>query len=184
MKAIALLSTGIDSPVASHLMLKKGFEIIYLHLRLEDDANRVENLKSLIDKDSKLIIKDFFPFLEEVSKKTNKRYMCILCKRNMLRIAEKVAIEEGAVALITGESLGQVASQTLENMKTIDCAVSIPVLRPLLCFDKMEIVKIAREIGTYKLSTLESKKCSFVPSSPATKSKLANVLKEENKLFP
>ena len=183
MKAISLLSSGIDSPVASKLMAKKGFEIIYLHLKLTPDADAVKNLKSKIDKNAQLIIKEFYSELEKISLSANKKYTCILCKRSMLRIAQEVAKEHGAEAIITGENLGQVASQTLENMKVIDEAVKIPVIRPLLCLDKMEIVKLAREIGTYRLSTIENKKCPFVPPSPATKSKLEKVQKEENMFF-
>lgn len=182
MKAVALMSLGIDSPVASYLMKKKGFEIVYLHMRIINGESHINELKSKIDENAKIKVVDYFPELEKIKEKIDSRYTCILCKRGMLRLAEKVAHEEGAEAIITGENLGQVASQTIENLKTIDSAIEMPVLRPLLCLDKTEIIDIARDIGTYNTSTKEKRKCPFVPNSPATKSVIKKIENEEAKV--
>ncbi len=182
MKAVALISLGIDSPVACHLMKKKGFEIVYLHMKIVEGESHIEIIKSKLDEKAKLKVVDYYPFLEKIRKKCKDRYTCILCKRGMLRIAEEVAIKEGAQAIITGENLGQVASQTIENLKVIDSAVDMPVLRPLLCLDKTEIIHIAREIETYNISTVEKRKCPYVPKGPATRSVIERIEKEEANL--
>jgi thiamine biosynthesis protein ThiI len=100
----------------------------------------------------------------------------------LLRYAEKIAEKEGAEAIIMGDSLGQVASQTLQNIRTIEQSVKIPVLRPLIGLDKEDIVKIAKEIKTYDLSILSSDGCKAVPDKPSTKAKLDAILDEENKI--
>lgn len=197
MKAIALVSTGIDSPVACWMMRRQGFEMIYLHLKTKHDKKgddkggnmQGENkgtIKELIDKidpGARLIIKDYVSYLQEVKGMAKERYGCILCKRGMLKEAEKLAYLEGAEAIITGENLAQVASQTLANLAVIDASVKMPVLRPLLGFDKNEIIKIARDIGTYKLSISDNGICPFVPAAPATRSKLKAVEIEERKIY-
>ncbi len=98
----------------------------------------------------------------------------------MYRIAEKLAENEKVKFIITGENLGQVASQTLDNLAVLDNAINLPILRPLLCFDKNEIIDIAKSINTYELS--ENKKCQFVPRHPSTKAKLEIIEREELKL--
>ncbi|MCG2827401.1 MAG: tRNA 4-thiouridine(8) synthase ThiI, partial [Thermoplasmatales archaeon] len=107
---------------------------------------------------------------------------CVLCKRMMLRIGEKIAKTENADGLVTGESLGQVASQTLENIYVTNNAVKIPVLRPLIGFDKIEIEKIAKETGLYEISIIPCLPCSAVPKKPSTMAKLKNVLNEEERI--
>jgi tRNA uracil 4-sulfurtransferase len=182
-KAIALISGGIDSPVACYLMKKKGMEIVYLHLKTKDaDSAKARRLIDTFDKNAKLIILDFVPTLTKIAEQANRRFTCVLCKRAMYREAEKLAKSENAKFIITGENLGQVASQTLENMAVLDAAVSIPVLRPLLCFDKKEIIRIAETIGTIDVSNEENHRCAFVPDSPVTRAKLSLVLKLEENL--
>jgi thiamine biosynthesis protein ThiI len=100
----------------------------------------------------------------------------------LLRYAEKIAEKEGADAIVMGDSLGQVASQTLQNLRTIEQAISIPVLRPLIGFDKEDTIKIAKEIGTYDLSILPSSGCNAVPHKPATRAKLDHIQLEEKKI--
>lgn len=183
MKAISLISTGIDSPVASHLIKKQGFEIVYLHMKTAEGKS--ENLKALIDiidPNAKLITEDYRPYLNKVRQKATSRFGCVLCKRGMFKRAEEIAKEIGADAIISGDNLGQVASQTIENMKVISSDISLPILRPLLCLDKQEIIDIARELGTYKISAKDTGKCPFLPDSPATKSKLEVIRREEEKL--
>ena len=178
MKAIILLSSGIDSPVAAHMMKEKDLEIIGLNFFM-DNYNAVDKIAK------KLGISNIYhinhkKILNEINQKTNPKYTCIICKRIMYRIAEKLAKKENAKFIITGENLGQVASQTLDNLAVLDNSINMPVLRPLLCFDKNEIIDIAKNISTYGLS--ENKKCPFVPRHPSTKAKLEIIEKEESEL--
>ncbi|UCH72033.1 MAG: hypothetical protein JSW62_00330, partial [Thermoplasmatales archaeon] len=112
----------------------------------------------------------------------NIKFSCIFCKRMLLRYAEKIAEKEGANAIIMGDSLGQVASQTLQNILVIDNAVKMPILRPLIGFDKEDVVRIAKKIGTYDLSIIPSNGCNAVPNKPATSAKLDKILEEEKKI--
>ena len=191
MKLIALMSGGIDSPVAAYLMLRKGAKVVALHM-----DNRPFTDPSTVVKTFRLIER-----LEEVTGRPIKRYLaphgrnqltfarecrknlqCVLCRRMMYRVAELVARKEGADAILTGESLGQVASQTLPNLRTESAAVSIPILRPLIGFDKLEIEAIAKEIGTYEISIGPGGCCTINPRHPATASTLERVKKEEEAL--
>jgi thiamine biosynthesis protein ThiI len=182
-KAVALISGGIDSPVACYLMKKKGMEIIYLHLKTKNsDSIKVRRLIDSFDRGAKMAVIDLVPTLTKIAEQANRRFTCVLCKRAMYREAEKFAKSEDATFIITGENLGQVASQTLENMAVLDNAVTIPVLRPLLCFDKKDITKIAETIGTINVSIEGNNKCAFVPDSPVTRAKLSLVLKLEENL--
>ena len=178
MKAIILLSSGIDSPVAAYLMQKQGLELIGLNFVLEKSKNIEKILKKLGIK--KVYYINHKEILTQIKNNTNPKYTCILCKRIMYRIAEKLAKKQNAKFIITGDNLGQVASQTLDNLAVLDNAIKTPILRPLLCFDKNEIIDIAKNINTYELS--ENKKCLFVPRHPSTKAKLEIIEKEESKL--
>jgi thiamine biosynthesis protein ThiI len=191
MKLISLISGGIDSPVATHMMLKKGIETMALHFdnRPFTDDGQFEKTKALInhlEKINNTNIKTWVvPHKEShvaFAKHCRRNLHCVLCRRMMLRIAEMVAEREGAHAILTGESLGQVASQTLRNIRTESQAVSIPVLRPLIGLDKLEIEDIAKRIGTYEISILPGMCCSIVPKRPSTYSKLDTVLEEEGKI--
>ncbi len=191
MKFVSLISSGIDSPVATFLLSKNAEEIILIHgdIRPFTDNREMENFKKLakfLDKTLSCKIKTIvIPHglsLSEFKQNCTDRYTCVFCKRMLLRYAEKVAEKEKADAIIMGDSLGQVASQTLQNIRVIDQAVSIPVLRPLIGLDKEDVVKIAKEIGTYDLSILKSEGCNAVPNKPATKAKLEAILEEENKI--
>ncbi len=178
MKAVILLSPGIDSPVAAHLMKEKGLELIGLNFFM-DNHNAVDKIakKLGIKKVHYISHKEI---LTQIKNNTNPKYTCLLCKRMMYRIAENLAKKENAKFIVTGENLGQVASQTLDNLAVLDNAVNTPILRPLLCFDKNEIIDIAKNISTYGLS--ENKKCLFVPRHPSTKAKLEIIEKEEPEL--
>ena len=191
MKFISLLSSGIDSPVATYLLSKKADELIFLYAdnRPFTDNQEIENFKKLsnhLKKQIKSKIKVYLvPHGESLAcyqKNCNARYACIFCKRMMLRYAEKIAEKESADAIIMGDSLGQVASQTLQNIRTIENVTDLPILRPLIGLDKEDVIKIAKEIGTYDLSIQKSEGCTAVPNKPATMAKINQILDEENKI--
>ena len=191
MKFVSLISSGIDSPVATYMISKKAEELILVHgdIRPFTDDKEINNFKKIAMHLKKICIPPVKIYLISHGDNLNiykksclDRYTCIFCKRMLVKYAEKIAQKEGANAIVMGDSLGQVASQTLQNIKVIDHAIEIPILRPLIGFDKEEIVKIAKEIGTYNISILPSKGCNAVPNKPATKAKLENILKEEEKI--
>ena len=185
MKVLLLLSSGIDSPVASHIV-KNKFEITAIHFDNQPFSNKkiIEQVKKLC---KKLEIKKLFLINHgknqvELMKNCNNKYRCILCRSLMFKISEQIAKEHNYKYLITGENLGQVCSQTLENLTTEDKAVKIKILRPLLCYDKQEIIDIAKKIGTYNISIETGGCCNAVPKNPATKSNLKFIEQEENKV--
>jgi thiamine biosynthesis protein ThiI len=149
---------------------------------MENFVKLTNHLKKIIPGKIKIVISHHGENLSIYKQYCNNRLTCVFCKRMLLRYAEKIAEKYNAHAIIMGDSLGQVASQTLQNIKVIDQAVKTPVLRPLIGMDKEDVVKIAKEIGTYELSILHSDKCSAVPNKPATMTKLEKILEEERKL--
>lgn len=172
-KVICLISGGIDSPVASYLIAKRGAENVWLHfhsfpLVSQTSIEKVKQLgKTFLKFQPKLKIY-FFPFSQiqtEIKTKAWPKYLILLYRRAMLKIAEKIAKKENCKAIVTGESLGQVSSQTLENLKIIENGIKIPVLRPLIGMNKEEIIKISQKIGTFEISILPQEDCCtlFVP---------------------
>ncbi|OGM01338.1 hypothetical protein A3K72_03085 [Candidatus Woesearchaeota archaeon RBG_13_36_6] len=191
MKGLLLISSGIDSPVAGYIMIKRGVEIIAVHfnnLKEEDDKSLrttkrlVKKLSQIANKRIKLYIIQNHRNQRVIMDNTNRRFQCVLCKRLMYRMAERIAKKEKCDFLITGENLGQVASQTLDNLKVLDDATDMIVLRPLLCNDKNDTIKIAKQIGTYDISIEHKDTCAFVPKRPLTKAKLEKVKVQEEKL--
>ncbi len=184
--ALALLSGGIDSPVACHLMLQRGLALQAVHFSQRpytDEApeRKAEDLASLLGID-RMHVLDVGPFFEAFVQHCGHRYYFVLTKRFMLRLAERLARKEALDYLVTGESLGQVSSQTLRNLATIDASVALPVLRPLLGFDKMEIVQIARDIGTFEVSK-GPELCDLLgPEKPATRAAVETIEREEAKV--
>jgi thiamine biosynthesis protein ThiI len=192
-KLVALFSGGIDSPVAAWMMMKRGCKIIPVYADLESfsSPSGLKRAQSVIevlrtyqpDLELMIIKDDFLRHAKEVMKKEDlENYACVICKRRMYRLAELVAKEVGAKGIVTGESLGQVASQTLDNLFVLDSSASMPIYRPLIGFDKVEVEKIAREIGTFEASIMPAESCKAVPYKPATKAKLQKVLKIEKQL--
>ncbi|MFQ6010468.1 MAG: tRNA sulfurtransferase [Candidatus Aenigmatarchaeota archaeon] len=191
-KVVCLLSGGIDSPVAA-AMLSKKYEIILLHLDNTPLAPKVVRerairLARLLAKLSKRKIRFYIvPHGENLKRfaVADKKMNCILCRRMMYRIANKIAKKEGAIAIATGESLAQVASQTLQNLRVEDAASDLPVFRPLIGMEKSEIIDIAKQIGTYETSILKEKGCYTAksrsmccfatPLHPATRSDLGKI---------
>ena len=185
-KALLLLSGGIDSPVAGHLMAGRGLDVLAVHFSLEpitDDAAAVKSRK-LAEKLglSRLFVVTVGAAFAEIANACDRRLYFVISKRLMVRIAEGIAQREGCGYLITGESLGQVSSQTLQNLRAIDAASTMVVLRPLIGFDKEETVRVAREIGTYEISE-GPEICDLLgPAHPATRASLQQVLAEEANL--
>lgn len=182
---LLLLSGGIDSPVSGYMMTKRGMRLKALHFHsypyTSDDAKQkvitlAEKL-SLYSGGIDLYVVSVTKIQEAIHEKCPEELMITLLRRFMMRIAEKVANDHGAQAIITGESLGQVASQTIESLTTSNAVVHIPVLRPLIAFDKLDIIEIARNIDTYDTSILPYEDCCtvFLPKFPAIKPKLEKV---------
>lgn len=184
-KVVALLSAGIDSPVAAWRLMKRGAVVVGVHfsgvphtndlsVRLATDIGHVlERHEGL----GRLYVVPFGDLQREISLKSPPSLRVLLYRRLMLRVAEAIAVREGARALVTGESLGQVASQTLDNIAAVDPAATIPVLRPLIGTDKNEIVAEARRLGTYEISIQHHDDCCtlFMPRMPATHATIAEV---------
>ena len=191
-KVLVMLSGGIDSPVAAWRMMKRGAKAIFIHFYsypYTDKASleKAAELVEILAKSNYRTQVYFVPFAEiqrEIVTKTPAPFRVILYRRMMVRIAERIAEREAALALITGESLGQVASQTLANLKVIEDAAGLPILRPLIGDDKEEIINLARQIGTFDVSTLPHQDCCslFVPDHPATNAAIEDVQAAEDAL--
>ena len=191
-KVLALLSGGIDSPVAAQRMMKRGCNVLFMHFHsfpLVDGSSR-EKAQELVSKlniyqfHSTLFLVPFADVQKEIILSVPPQYRIIIYRRFMTRIAEKIAMYNGAQALVTGESLGQVGSQTLENINTIRDTVSMPILSPLIGMDKQEIINEAKHIGTYETSIIPDEDCCslFVPKHPATQSTPSEVSLIESNL--
>ena len=190
---LVLLSGGIDSPVAAYMMAKRGMPIAALHFHSypytsEDAKNKVIELAKLVSKYTghfKLYVCKFTEIQESIHKNCNSEFMITLMRRIMYRIAERVAITNNIKSIITGENLGQVASQTVESLTVTNAVVeNLPIFRPLIAFDKEDITKISKDIGTYETSILPYEDCCtvFLPKHPLIKPKLEKCLLEEKKL--
>ncbi|MDR0857346.1 MAG: tRNA 4-thiouridine(8) synthase ThiI [Mycoplasmataceae bacterium] len=194
-RILVLISGGIDSPVASHLIIKKGFHVDYLTFITPPHTNigALEKVRTLIKKVTldgkiekpKLYICEFTNLQHELAHISNKSYQITLMRRYFFRIARDLAIKNKYDAIATGESSGQVASQTVESMSAIQDAIGgFLVMRPLLAYDKNEIIDIARTIDTYETSIIPFEDCCslFVPQNPATKPTIRTAIKLESEL--
>ena len=178
-KVVALLSGGIDSPVAAFQMMRRGARIVFVHFKkTEEELKIVEKLVehfTLFDPKVRLIVVDHKEFLKKASQVLQEerrlRYICIFCKHRILTEGVRIAKKIGAEGVVMGDSLGQVASQTLRNIRIIQKGVDFPIYRPLIGTDKMEIERIARWIGTYEISTESQNPCEFVPKHPVLKAR-------------
>jgi thiamine biosynthesis protein ThiI len=191
-RVVSLISGGIDSPVAAYRMLQRGCRLIFVHFHSAPylDKTSQEKVRQLVTAltrhqfQSRLYMVPFGEIQRQIVAAVNRPLRVILYRRMMLRIAEGLARKEKAKALVTGESLGQVASQTLENMAVIQQAATLPILRPLVGMDKQEIIDQARRIGTFDISSIPDQDCCqlFVPKHPATKARLGEVEAAESRI--
>jgi len=186
-RVLSLISGGIDSPVAGWMLMKRGCSVDFVHFYY--DKKGIGKVRKLVGKlreyspvDLSLYAIPFREVLERISDNCERRLTCVLCKRFMYKSSEMLAQRLGAKALVTGENLAQVASQTLDNIFANMDAVSIPILRPLIGMDKEENIYLAKSIGTYDLSVRDSGPCRFVPPKPATMARSDSVLMEEGKI--
>jgi len=181
-RAVALISGGIDSPVAAWMIMRRGCVVIPVHFRQSEVelAKFMDNCEVLsryaygwnvhpIVLDHQEVFGGTYEKLRSVGAE---RWTCIFCKRALLQKACQIADQHGAKALVTGDSLGQVASQTLENLEVLSYGVEKPILRPLIGLDKTEITALARRIGTFEVSTREAQSCPYLPPDPLTKASL------------
>lgn len=192
MKVISMISGGIDSPVAAYLVLRNGCEVVFAHFHSFPIVSRASVYKTIqlvkiLGKYQPSNVLYLIPLGEiqtYLRTRIDPRYLIIFYRRFMFRIAERVAEKEGAEAIVTGESLGQVSSQTLPNLRTIEEAVSIPVIRPLIGLDKQEIMDLARKIGTYEISIRPQEDCCtlFVPKRQITAARLEKIKELEDQL--
>ena len=192
-KGLAMLSGGIDSPVACYMMAKRGMKLSAVHFhsfpytsqqakqKVIDLAKEIVPYTGELD----LYVVSFTKIQEEIHKKCKDGYMITIMRRIMMRICEKLAEKHGFQAVITGENLAQVASQTIESMTSTENALkNLPVYRPLIAFDKIDIIEIAKQIGTFETSILPYEDCCtvFLPKNPLIKPKIELVEKEESYL--
>jgi thiamine biosynthesis protein ThiI len=180
-RVAVLLSGGIDSPVAAYLMMKRGCRPVYVHFHSapyttaasQEKVREIARLLSAYQHNARLYAVPFVDVQQVIVEKTPPPLRVILYRRFMMRIAERIAERERAGALVTGDNLGQVASQTLQNLAAIEAVARLPVLRPLVGYDKTEIIALARAVGTYDISIEPHQDCCsyLMPRNPATKSR-------------
>ncbi|MFZ0892841.1 MAG: hypothetical protein WB778_06835 [Thermoplasmata archaeon] len=190
-KGVMLMSGGIDSPVSLYYLLRQGHELLTVHMDnrpftddspLEKVIDHLQILRDRFQQPIPLYVVPHGTTQITLMRNTDRHVGCVLCRRFMWRSAERIAEREGASFLATGEALGQVASQTLSNMRSATVSVKLPIVRPLIGFDKREIETVAKEIGTYGISTRPGLCCQAVPDRPATRSNLVQILGEEERL--
>ena len=191
-KGLLLLSGGIDSPVAGYMMAKRGVKIEAVHFESfpytsERAREKVISLASILAEyagEINVHVVSLTHIQEELVKNCEEDYFTLLLRRYMMTLAERIAKEKGCMALITGESLGQVASQTMQALGVTDNAVDLPVFRPCIGMDKEEIITVSRKMGAFETSILPFEDCCtvFTPKHPKTKPELSKVLEQEQKL--
>ena len=190
-KGLLMLSGGIDSPVAGYLAMKRGVKLECIYFEspphtspaAKDKVKKLVSILNTYQSSIKLHVINFTEIQEAIYKNINPEYMITIMRRMMYRISEKVMRERNCLVLINGESVGQVASQTLTSMQVINSVTNIPVIRPVSCLDKLEIIDIAKKIGTYETSILPYEDCCtiFLPKHPVINPQIDKaILYEEN----
>jgi len=190
-RVLCLLSGGIDSAVASWCMMKRGCAVDFIHFHPFGDNEMAINSKI---KDLLTQLGHYSPhrasvhyipavFFQQATQQTDPRYDLVLFRRFMLRVAERIANQGGRKAIVTGDSLAQVASQTLENLVAQESSIALPILRPLLTYDKQEIIELAKEIGTYPISIRPYRDCcTIIAPHPSTRANIEKVIELEHQL--
>lgn len=191
-RGLLMLSGGIDSPVAGYMTIKRGVELYYLYFESRphtsiEARNKVRDLARKLEKyntNGKLMVVNFTKIQETIYKNLDTTYLITIMRRMMYRIAEKVAKKSKCLAIVNGESIGQVASQTLASMIAVNDVTNYPILRPLCSFDKLDIIEISKKIDTYDISILPYEDCCtvFVPRHPVINPNLKHIYSEEAKI--
>ena len=191
MKLVALMSGGIDSPVASYIMARRGADVILLHMDngIYSSKKEIEKVKKLAARLREVTGKEFPLYILNheanqtlIKERCERPYQCVMCKRTMQFVAREFAKKNGCSGIIMGDSLGQVASQTLRNIRAEGSGLDFPIVRPLIGLDKTEIIEIAKEIGTYEISIIQSGGCGVVPQKPITEARIDKVNELQSKL--
>ena len=190
-RGLLMLSGGIDSPVAGYLTIKRGVELYYIYFESRphtsiEARNKVISLARKLEKynsKGKLFVVNFTKIQETIYKKLDPAYLITFMRRKMYQIAEIIAKRNNCLAIINGESVGQVASQTLSSMMAVNDVTNYPILRPLCSFDKLDIISISKKIDTYEISILPYEDCCtiFVPKHPVINPSLKHIYAEEKK---
>ena len=190
-RGLLMLSGGIDSPVAGYLTIKRGVELYYLYFESRphtsiEARNKVIDLARKLEKynsGGKLFVVNFTKIQETIYKELDKDYLITFMRRKMYEIAERIAKKNHCLAIVNGESVGQVASQTLSSILAVNNVTNYPILRPLCSFDKLDIIEISKKIDTYDISILPYEDCCtiFVPRHPVINPNLKHILEEEKK---
>lgn len=191
-RGLLMLSGGIDSPVAGYMTIKRGVELYYLYFESRphtsiEARNKVRDLAKKLEKyntNGKLMVVNFTKIQETIYKNLDTTYLITIMRRMMYRIAEIVAKKNKCLAIVNGESIGQVASQTLSSMIAVNDVTNYPILRPLCSFDKLDIIEISKKIDTYDISILPYEDCCtvFVPRHPVINPNLKHIYSEEAKV--
>jgi thiamine biosynthesis protein ThiI len=191
MRLVALLSGGIDSPVAAYVMSQVGADVLLLHMDNGpfSDGKEAAKVISIAEQLEKVTGREFPVYKadhgnsqESIKKNCDNAYQCVLCKRVMQHVAKEFAKRNGCSGIIMGDSLGQVASQTLRNIRAEGQGLDFPIVRPLIGMDKLEIISVAEKIGTYDISIIQTKGCSAVPIRPITEARPDKVMELQSKL--
>jgi tRNA uracil 4-sulfurtransferase len=186
---VSLLSTGLDSPIATYLIMKQGFDCLALsflngkdqgYLNKEKIIKIGKKLVSLTGRKLRIHFVDYDYILDEIKSKCEPKFTCILCKRTMLLSASQIAQHYNAQMIVNGDILGEQASQTLDNLFVVhQINQEIPVIRPLIGFDKLDIIKISQKIGMYDLSLIKGVSCTNNPAHPETRARIKDILQTE-----
>ena len=189
-KGLLMLSGGIDSPVAAYMAMKRGIKLECVYFEspphtspaAKDKVKKLVNILNKYQSSIKLHVINFTEIQEAIYKNMNPEYMITIMRRMMYRISERIMQERKCLVLVNGESVGQVASQTLTSMQVINNVTNIPVIRPVACLDKLEIIEIAKKIGTYETSILPYEDCCtiFLPKHPVINPKLDKAILYES----
>ena len=192
-KFVSLLSGGLDSPIAAYLMMERGFKPIFLSFLTSDDLKhsmrkKVSEIIKKLKVISNLQIKTYFinhdPNLVIFQKDCERKLTCVLCKRLMLRIATEIAKIEKTNLIVTGDILGEQASQTLDNLISYnDIIEKFIILRPLIGWDKNEVIDLNKKLGLYEISSQKSASCEYNPKYPETHAKQVNIEQSESNIY-